>query len=190
MARNIEIKARARDLSSLFANSVAIATSGPVTLIQKDTFYQTATGRLKLREFPGGAAELIYYERPDQPGPKKSTYTRTPVSNSASMHELLTRLLGIKAVVSKQRELFMVGNTRIHLDDVEGLGCFLELEVVLGPDETELQGQLIASDLMKQLGICEEDLVEEAYVDLLQRKTISAPADPEPAALPHDRDVV
>jgi predicted adenylyl cyclase CyaB len=190
MARNIEIKARARDLASLRANIAAIATSGPVTLIQQDTFYQTAKGRLKLREFPDGAAELIYYERPDQLGPKKSTFTRTPLSDSTSMHALLARLLGIKAVVSKQRELFMVGDARIHLDDVEGLGCFLELEVVLGPDEAEWQGELIASDLMKRLGVCEDDLVEEAYVDLLETKTISAPADPEPAALRHDRDVV
>lgn len=166
-ARNLEIKARVGDLNLLRAAVLRVATSGPQMLAQRDTFYHTAKGRLKLREFADSSAELIYYERPDQRGPKKSTYTRTPVPDPASMRELLERLHGARAVVCKQREVFLVDNTRIHLDQVDGLGSFVEFEVVLGPDETESEGEQLAAGLMKRLGIQGEDLIEDAYVDLL-----------------------
>jgi predicted adenylyl cyclase CyaB len=121
---------------------------------------------LKLREFGDGTAELIYYERPDKAGPKASKYTRTQVSDAASMRELLGQVLETKAVVSKRREVFLTGRTRIHLDEVDGLGTFMELEVVLTEDETDSDGERIASALMEQLGVRQEDLVEQAYVDL------------------------
>jgi predicted adenylyl cyclase CyaB len=169
MARNIEIKARVPDPAALRARVAGLATSAPQLPMQRDTFYNAPAGRLKLREFADGTAELIYYERPDQPGPKTSIYTRTPAPDAASMRELLARCLGAKAVVAKSRELFLAGQTRIHLDKVEGLGSFVELEVVLAAGQTDAEGEQIASDLMAQLGIREADLVGHAYVDLLER---------------------
>lgn len=169
MPRNIEIKARVPDPTALRARVVSLAASVPQVLVQRDTFYHAPTGRLKLREFADGAAELIYYERPDRLGPKTSIYSRTPVPDAASMRELLGRCLGTKAVVAKSRELFLIGRTRIHLDTVEGLGSFVELEVVLATGQTDAEGKLIASALMTQLGIREADLVDQAYVDLLHR---------------------
>jgi predicted adenylyl cyclase CyaB len=169
MARNIEIKARVPDPAALRARVVSLAASVPQVLVQRDTFYHAPTGRLKLREFADGAAELIYYERPDRLGPKTSIYSRTPVPDAASMRELLGRCLGTKAVVAKSRELFLIGRTRIHLDTVEGLGSFVELEVVLAAGQTDAEGEQIASALMTQLGIREADLVGQAYVDLLHR---------------------
>jgi predicted adenylyl cyclase CyaB len=169
MARNIEIKARVPDPAALRARVVSLAASVPQVLVQRDTFYHAPAGRLKLREFADGAAELIYYERPDRLGPKTSIYSRTPVPDAASMRELLGRCLGTKAVVAKSRELFLIGRTRIHLDTVEGLGSFVELEVVLAAGQTDAEGEQIASALMTQLGIREADLVGQAYVDLLHR---------------------
>jgi predicted adenylyl cyclase CyaB len=169
MARNIEIKARVPDPVMLRARVVGLATSGPELLVQRDTFYNAPAGRLKLRESGAGTAELIYYERPDRLGPKTSTYSRTPVPDAASMRELLDRCLGTKAMVAKSRELFLAGQTRIHLDKVEGLGAFVELEVVLAAGQTDAEGEQIASGLVAQLGIRETDLVKQAYVDLLER---------------------
>ena len=169
MARNIEIKARVSDPDVLRERARNLVGADPEILIQRDTFYHSPQGRLKLREIDGKAAELIYYQRPDQPGPKQSEYTVTPVSDPASMHELLERALGKKAVVAKRRELFLAGQTRIHLDTVGGLGCFLELEVVLSDSDTAEAGARIARDLMTRLGIRDEDLLEQAYVDLQPR---------------------
>ena len=177
MARNVEIKARVPDLAALRKRVVEVSASGPELLVQRDTFYTVLQGRLKLREFGNGTAELIYYKRPDKPGPKTSKYTRTQISDAPSMRELLGQVLETKAVVAKRREVFLAGRTRIHLDEVDGLGTFMELEVVLAEDETDSDGERIASVLMEQLGVRQEDLIEQAYVDLLgdQRSSLCAP---------------
>jgi predicted adenylyl cyclase CyaB len=125
-------------------------------------------GRLKLREFGDGTAELIYYERPDKAGPKTSKYMRTQISDAASIRQLLGQVLETKAVVTKRREVFLAGRTRIHLDEVDGLGTFVELEVVLTDDEADSDGERIASVLMERLGVRQEHLVERAYIDLLE----------------------
>jgi predicted adenylyl cyclase CyaB len=75
----------------------------------------------------------------------------------------------MRGVVRKRRLFYRVGNTRVHLDDVEGLGCFLELEVVLNKGQTPEEGESVAKEIMKQLAIRESDLVQEAYIDLLER---------------------
>jgi predicted adenylyl cyclase CyaB len=80
---------------------------------------------------------------------------------------LLGQILETKAVVSKRREVFLVDSTRIHLDEVDNLGTFIELEIVLTKSQTDSDGERIASDLMKRLGVRREDLIEQAYVDLL-----------------------
>ena len=84
-----------------------------------------------MREFGDANAELIYYERSDKAGPKTSKYTRTKISDVTSMRELLGQVLGTRGAVAKRREVFLAGRTRIHLDEVDGLGTFMELEVVL-----------------------------------------------------------
>jgi predicted adenylyl cyclase CyaB len=78
--------------------------------------------------------------------------------------------LGVRGVVRKTRYLYLLGQTRLHLDEVEGLGEFMELEVVLRPEQSDAEGQAIARDLMVRLGVREEDLLEGAYMDLLERK--------------------
>jgi predicted adenylyl cyclase CyaB len=86
------------------------------------------------------------------------------------LNEVLSQALGVRGVVRKKRTLYWTGQTRIHLDDVEGLGTFLELEVVLEPGQSTVEGVDMARQIMKRLNIEEDNLVEAAYIDLLEHK--------------------
>ena len=169
MPQNVEIKARVRDHKALLYRAELTADRGPVTLVQTDTFFEVPTGRLKLREFPGGPGELIAYDRPDAAGPKTSTYAISNTDNSPGLLKVLKAALPVIGVVSKTRQLFIAGRTRIHIDDVKGLGWFMELEVVMGPDEDPAVGEAEAAALMDQLHVQAEDLVTGAYLDLLSQ---------------------
>lgn len=166
MPRNIEIKARITNLAATESLARAIADQGPFDLDQDDTFFACPNGRLKLREFSAEKGELIFYTRPDVAGPKLSEYVIVPTSSPKAMRDLLERALSIVGRVRKRRRVYLVWNTRIHLDQVEGLGCFLELEVVLSDSQTEGDGQATAKGLLSKLNIPEKDLIEGAYLDL------------------------
>jgi predicted adenylyl cyclase CyaB len=170
MSLNIEIKAHVKDPERLANKARALSDRPEEVILQEDTFFQVPRGRLKLRCFPDGRGELIFYERGDQAGPKVSDYTITRTSDSAELKSSLERALGVLGQVNKTRRLFMAGQTRIHLDEVERLGSFMELEVVMKPGQAQEEGEAIARDLMNRLEIREEDLVEVAYIDLLTRK--------------------
>ena len=167
MARNIEIKARSIDVDSQEHIASRLADSAPVLIEQEDTFFHVPRGRLKLRQFGDGTGELIEYDRPDSPEAKQSTYIRSPANEPHSLKAALAAALGVRAVVKKRRMLFLTDQARIHLDEVEGLGWFIELEIVLRPDQSETEGQVIADRLMSELGVESSDLVAGAYVDLL-----------------------
>jgi predicted adenylyl cyclase CyaB len=167
MPRNVEIKARVPDLAAVEARARALATGPVQALRQDDSFFLCTRGRLKLREFDDGTAELIAYERPDDAGPKTSTYLRTPVADPAGLRAALAAACGPAGRVRKRRLLVPAGRTRIHLDRVEGLGDFLELEVVLRDGEPEGDGIDEAQALMTRLGLRPEWLVQGAYLDLL-----------------------
>ncbi|MFW5927104.1 MAG: class IV adenylate cyclase [Wenzhouxiangella sp.] len=167
MARNVEIKARVADPARMAERALRIADEGPWTIEQDDTFFACPDGRLKLRDFGNGSGELIFYRRPDRTGPGQSEYCITPTGDPGGLRQLLTDALGATGRVRKQRTLYLAGRTRIHLDRVEGLGDFLELEVVLSDGELPRIGQAEARCLMKRLGIASDDLVDVAYVDLL-----------------------
>lgn len=171
MARNIEIKARLESIEALIPKAVAIADQGPIEILQDDTFFRCETGRLKLRAFPNGEGELIFYRRADQQGPKESFYLRSPTSAPDTLRQSLSLAYGQVGRVRKRRLLFLAGRTRIHLDQVESLGDFLELEVVLEDGEPAEAGVLEADNLMSQLDIARSQLIEAAYVDLLRSKT-------------------
>jgi len=167
MARNVEIKARIPSVEALQPRVAALADHGPEFIAQDDTFFHCAHGRLKLRDFGDGRGELIPYQRADRAGPKTSTYRRTPTEQPASLRETLAMALGVAGQVKKQRTLFLIGRTRIHLDRVDGLGDFIELEVVLRDGEPEAAGIAEAGSLMRQLGIEPAQCIATAYVDLL-----------------------
>ena len=166
MPRNIEIKARVDSIEKLIDRVAAIADQGPIELVQDDTFFVCTTGRLKLRMFSPEHGELIYYRRPDQRGPKESFYLRAPTTAPECLREALSLACGMAGQVRKRRTLFLVGRTRVHLDRVDMLGDFLELEVVLNDDEPADVGHREARQLMDRLGIDASRLIEGAYVDL------------------------
>lgn len=167
MGHNIEIKAHASNWSVQTQAAARIADEPPILLGQTDTFFNVSSGRLKLREFQDGSAELIQYDRADATGPKLSSYVRSPVAKPKTLKKAFETALGIRAIVAKNRLLYRVGQTRIHLDDVSGLGRFIELEVVLQSHQTANDGMVIARQIMAHLKIRPSDLVAKAYVDLL-----------------------
>lgn len=168
MARNVEIKARARFLTAIRERLEKLGASGPTLIPQRDIFFNSAHGRLKLRYVGESEGQLVYYERPDQAGPKTSTYSVVSVPDPRRMEELLTAACGVRCIVEKDRLLYMVGRTRIHLDTVKELGDFIEFEVVLHDHESEQRGIAEARELMELLSVNEADLIEGAYADLLQ----------------------
>lgn len=166
MPRNVEFKARAADPVAVRRAAEALATEGPTVLVQDDTFFARADGRLKLRVV-NDAAELVHYHRADAHGPRVSAYTRVPVAEPDALRDLLGAAYGMAGRVTKTRTLLLTGRARIHLDDVDGLGTFAEVEVVLAGDEPLDAGEAEAHRLMQALGLAETDLEPRAYVDLL-----------------------
>jgi predicted adenylyl cyclase CyaB len=171
VARNVEIKARVADRAALEREVARVADRGPVEIVQDDTFFHCERGRLKLRAFSAAAGELIFYRRPDQAGPKESFYVIAPTSAPDALRDALTLAYGQCGRVRKRRTLYLAGRTRIHLDEVEGLGHFLELEVVLDEHEATAAGVEVAHALLRTLEIDPGELIEGAYVDLLEGAT-------------------
>jgi len=171
MPANIEIKARVRDFAGLKARAESLSDT-PVEIIpQVDTFFIVPRGRLKLRELAADRAQLVWYARSDAAGPKRSDYRIHETGDPESLKTSLALALGVRGVVKKIRYLYLSGQTRIHLDDVEGLGHFMELEVVMRPEQTEAEGRAVAESLMKELDIAPEDLLDGAYMDMLEKNS-------------------
>jgi len=171
VARNVEIKARARDFEKQSTIAERLSGGRAEYIVQVDTFFRVAKGRLKLRVFENGTGELIQYQRDDAFGPSLSSYVRSITNDPETLKEALANALGIRAVVRKTRKVYFIGQTRVHLDQVDNLGQFIELEVVLKPEEEQGHGIAIANRLIRDLGIDESDLVNSAYVDLLDVET-------------------
>lgn len=170
MPRNAEIKARIESVAAVASRAAAIATAGPFEIAQDDTFFPCETGRLKLRTFSPDCGELIYYRRADQQGPKESFYLVSPTTAPDALRESLTLAYGQMGRVIKRRMLFLCGRTRIHLDRVDGLGDFLELEVVLDDAAPVDAGVREAHEIMAKLGVEPSQLIEGAYLDLLAER--------------------
>jgi adenylate cyclase class IV len=173
MSRNVEIKAHIDSVEALISLAGAIADRGPMEISQDDTFFRCDSGRLKLRAFPDGSGELIYYRRANQRDPKESFYVLSPTSAPDSLRESLSLAYGQVGRVRKHRTLFIAGRTRIHLDKVEHLGHFLELEVVLADHENSAVGMREAQEHMEKLHIERHRLIDDAYIDLLARRASS-----------------
>ncbi len=164
--RNVEIKARIESVEALAPRVAALADRGPIEIEQDDTFFSCERGRLKLRALSPSEGQLIFYRRANQTGPKESRFVVSPTGSPDSLREALALAFGTSGRVRKHRTLYLVGRTRVHLDRVEDLGNFLELEVVLAEGESSDAGVKEARALMTALGLGEEQLVEGAYVDL------------------------
>jgi predicted adenylyl cyclase CyaB len=167
MTRNIEIKARIASVETMAAKVAALADHDPSDGIQDDTFFVCERGRVKLRVVSPTEGLRIFYQRANQAGPKESFFVIAPTTAPDALREALSLADGEAGRVCKHRTLYRVGRTRVHLDRVEHLGDFLELEVELAEGEPVEQGMAEAHNLMASLGIAAAQLIEGAYVDLL-----------------------
>ncbi len=172
MAVNVEIKAHARDVERLHALAAELANRAPEVVEQIDTFFCVPSGRLKLRELGPDRGELIHYHRRDQTGPARSAYSIVQTNEPAALRDCLAAALGVRGVVRKKRWIYHVGQTRIHVDDVSDLGSFLEVEVVLSPEQSVEDGRQIFLRLKDDLDIRDEDLIQGAYIDLLEQTAV------------------
>ncbi|MBU0528723.1 class IV adenylate cyclase [bacterium] len=165
--KNIEIKARINDYDKVKRLVEDLCSTPIQTEQQEDTFFNTSKGRLKLRESDGESA-IMYYDRPNSFEPKQSDIAISFTKNPDTLKSVLIKSNGIRGIVKKERILFKYGQTRIHLDDVEGLGKFIELEVVLKENQSVQDGKAIANDLMNKFDIQKTDLIDVAYIDLIE----------------------
>ncbi len=172
MPRNVEIKAGLRpdQVNTIREQALALSSAPVEQLYQADTFYHAVDQRLKLREFGNGSAELIAYSRSDQSGPSLSSYCIYPCSNPAALHQALSLALGVRGQVRKTREVILIGQTRVHLDSVDGLGAFVELEVVLESEQSVSEGEAVAAQLLDVFGVSADSLQKQAYIDLLEHR--------------------
>jgi predicted adenylyl cyclase CyaB len=165
--RNIEIKARLADWDAARAVAAGIATKQLGTQHQVDTYFHCRHGRLKLRQIDRLRAELVWYARPDQEGPKPSEYQIAPLAHPETLKAVLAAACGICAVVEKRREIFLYHDVRIHLDDVAGLGRFIEFEAVLGPALDEAAGRAMLDSLMAHFAISPTELLANSYGEMV-----------------------
>ena len=167
MPLNIEIKTGLQNRTAAEKIAIRLSDTCPETFEQEDTFFPCEGARLKLRVLAPDRGELIRYERSDAAEARRSRYLIAPTSDPNALKEILTKTLGIAGVVKKTRTLYRIGQTRVHIDEVEQLGTFLELEVVLRDGQTEAEAKTIAESLMAELGIEKRQLIPHAYVDLI-----------------------
>lgn len=170
MPSNIEIKFRVDDLNIIELKAAALADHGPELLVQTDTFFDVPEGRLKLRQFEDGKAELIAYLRSDSDSVRESKWSRYPTSSADELAKTLAMVAPQTVQVRKRRTLYLIGQTRVHLDQVEDLGYFVELEVVLEKNQTIALGVQIADGLIISLELENAERVTHAYADLLAER--------------------
>jgi len=167
--RNIEIKAKLYDWFGIYSKACRIATKSVINISQKDVYYAVPKGRLKLRIENDENAELIFYERTNEAGPKLSNYRRVPVDNRILLNNLLEDTFGIRCIVEKNRTVIFSNDTRIHMDKVDGLGDYLELEVLIPENGDMTDADRRARELMDILGVGKDHLVAFSYVDLMEQ---------------------
>jgi adenylate cyclase, class 2 len=165
--RNIELKARLADYAAARKVAETVATRRLGTQHQIDTYFHCRHGRLKLRQIDRLRAELVWYARADEHGPKASDYQLVPLQHLETLKAALTAALGVRAVVEKRREIFLYHSVRIHLDEVVGLGHFIEFEAVLGGEVDEPAGRELLDCLVRQFAISRADLLAQSYGEMV-----------------------
>jgi homotetrameric cytidine deaminase len=165
--RNVELKARDPDPARSLERALALGAEDCGEIRQRDTYFAGARGRLKLREQEGAPSELIQYSRPDSIDARTSAYRRVPISDAPALREALDAAYGTLVTITKRRRLLFWEGVRIHLDEVEGLGSYLEFEAVAEADSDLTAEHEKVERLRAGLGIEDGDLVATSYSDLL-----------------------
>jgi adenylate cyclase class IV len=160
---NLELKARIPSLQKAISAVIAAGAQEQGVLLQHDTYFQVKKGRLKLREFGDGTAELIYYTREESTEERRSFFTRLSVSEPGILKKMLSEAMGITIEVRKRRLLYILFGSRIHLDSVEDVGEFVEFEV---PEAGEEKPEAIMTRLRALLDVRSEDVFLGSYSDM------------------------
>jgi len=168
MPRNLELKARISSVPDAVNVARRIGAKAKSILHQHDIYYKIPCGRLKLRIINNRSAELIFYNRPNKKGSRSSNYFILPVSNLKLTNEFYTAVFGQKIVVEKNRRLFLYKNSRIHIDEVRGLGSFIEFEVLV--KYGDMQARKLFKLLCKEFEIKRTDTIASSYSDMLLHK--------------------
>jgi adenylate cyclase, class 2 len=165
--RNIELKARDLDRKQTLATCRNIGAADEGELWQRDTYFAVPRGGLKLREQRPGQSHLIHFERADLPEERESRYRIAPVEDGEALLLALEAALGTRGTVEKSRHLFLWKSVRIHLDEVSGLGSFIELEAVApaGSDLSYERG--LVAELREAFGITDDRLCPTGYASQL-----------------------
>jgi adenylate cyclase class 2 len=166
--RNIELKARDPDHAASLEACRALGAEDHGEIVQRDTYFEVARGGLKLREEHPGHPHLIQFERASEPQQRESRYRIIEVDDAGTVVAALSATLGVRVVVTKRRRLFLWHNVRIHLDHVEGLGQFIELEAVAPADSDLTHERELVASLRNTLSITDEHLVGLGYAEQLQ----------------------
>jgi adenylate cyclase, class 2 len=165
---NAEFKARSADLNAVARRAREAGARRVTRVRQIDTYFAVSEGRLKLRE-SDRRAQLVWYFRADRLRSKRSDVLLVPVMEASATKNTLARKLGVRVVVDKVRRIYLKQNVRVHLDQVRGLGAFVEIEAVGEPREfPRLKRQ--AEEMALALGLSSDNLVGGSYSDLLLAK--------------------
>lgn len=163
--KNLELKARIARIEEAEERARRLGATEGGLLRQVDTYFDAPSGRLKLREINGNEAQLIGYDRPEQDAQRYSQFRVVAVTDAAGMKALLTEAMGLRGTVSKHRRLYHWNDCRIHLDEVEGLGSFVEFEVLSQGNTCSDWDRM--ETLMLQFGLRDQDAIRASYSDLL-----------------------
>lgn len=171
--RNVELKARDPDPVRTAAACAAIGAEECAILRQRDTYFTVHHGWLKLREENPGSPRLIQYMRADAALERLSNYRIIEVDDAEESRHALAQAVGVLGEVAKRRRLFLWQNVRIHLDNVEGLGTFVELEAVAPPSSDLVTEHRIVAELRRSLRITDDRLCPTGYAHQLGLKPSS-----------------
>jgi predicted adenylyl cyclase CyaB len=163
--RNVELKATdpSQEASIEACRKLGAVDCG--VLWQQDTYFGAPDGRLKLREQRPGRSQLIHYVREDEPEQRESRYQILDILDVGPLRNLLAAGLGVRATVTKRRRLFLWRSVRIHLDDVEGLGTFIELEAVAQAESDLSEEHRLIDELRARLSITDDRILPDSYAD-------------------------
>ncbi len=167
MTQLIEVKARCDDWAEMHARLSEQATTSPVEVRQDDTFFACTNGRLKLRELAPDRGRLIFYVRGDGAGAKQTDFLVSKTDSPATLRGCLAQAYGVLGRVQKSRTVFDLGSVRAHLDQVAGLGSFVELEIVLEGEVDAARGEALIAAAMSTLAIQSDELLSGSYLDML-----------------------
>lgn len=173
--RNVELKARLHDRTKAEEVCRALGAAYEGNIRQRDTYFAVREGRLKLRESDPGDDYLVFYRRPDVAGARGCDYEIAVVDRAAdrAAGRVLGAALGVLAVIEKLRTLYLWENVRVHLDEVERLGSFIEFEAVLSEKHDDADGFAKLARLQEAFGIRSEDLLETSYLELMLERPCS-----------------